>query len=93
MPNHVDILFERLKQFDEVTLLELLDITAEDILTRFKDRVISRKSQLYGEVELLTPEDEELEEDWDRDYDDGFQIEGVDDDNLDLEDFEPGELD
>lgn len=93
MPNHVDILFERLKQFDEVTLLELLDITAEDILTRFKDRVISRKSQLYGEVELLTPEDEELEEDWDRDYDDGFQIEGVDDDDLDLEDFEPGELD
>lgn len=93
MPNHVDILFERLKQFDEVTLLELLDITAEDILTRFKDRVISRKSQLYGEVELLTPEDEELEEDWDRDYDDGFQIEGVDDGDLDLEDFEPGELD
>lgn len=73
MPCHVDILFERLKQFDEVTILELLDITAEELLEKFKERVLERKDTLFGEIELLTPEDDELPEDWDKDYKDGFE--------------------
>lgn len=71
MPKNLDLLFERLKQFDEVTLLELLDITAEELLERFKDKVNLRRDVLFGEVELLVEdeEDEELDE-WD-----GYQIE------------------
>lgn len=72
MPETIDILFERLKQFDEVTLLELLDITSEDILKKFKDRVIKYKDQLYGEVEILNIDDVELENE---DEYDGYQIE------------------
>lgn len=72
MPETIDILFERLKQFDEVTLLELLDITSEDILKKFKDRVIKYKDQLYGEVEILNIDDAELENE---DEYDGYQIE------------------
>ncbi len=72
MPTRLDILMERLKQFDEVTLLELLDVTSEDILERFKDKVISRKDTLFGEIELLIEgeDDESEDEAWD-----GYQIE------------------
>ncbi len=76
MPTHVDLLIERLKQFDEVTLLELLDITAEELLERFRDKVDERKQQLFGEIEILNIEDEELD---DEDDFDGFQIEVYDD--------------
>jgi hypothetical protein len=76
MPTHVDLLIERLKQFDEVTLLELLDITAEELLERFLDKVDERKQQLFGEIEILNIEDEELD---DEDDFDGFQIEVYDD--------------
>ena len=61
MPTAIDILFERLKQFDEVTLLELLDITSEELLERFKDKVLNRQNQLFGEVELYNIDDEELD--------------------------------
>lgn len=40
-------IMDRLKQLDEVTLLELLGITSEDIVNRFDDIVEDR-------VELLT---------------------------------------
>ena len=76
MPSHLDLLIERLKQFDEVTLLELLDITSEELLEKFRSKVMSRRDQLYGEVEILNIEDEELE---DEDQFDGFQIETYED--------------
>lgn len=75
MPKNLDILFERLKQFDEVTLLELLDITSEELLERFKDKVNLRRDHLFGEVELLVEDDEEELDEWD-----GYQIEEYVDD-------------
>lgn len=80
MPNSVDILFERLKSFDEVTLLELLDITAEELLERFRDRVIKRQKQLFGEIEIFNIDDEELDLE---DEFDGFQIETLDEEEED----------
>ena len=85
MPSSIDVLFERLKQFDEISLLELLDITSEDILERFKDKVVKRQQQLFGEVELFTEEEEEIDE-----YD-GFQIEDYDDDDFLYDDESPYE--
>ncbi len=59
-----DILLERLKQYDEVLLCELLDISAEDLVNRFTDRVKERRSFITKELELLDPTDlEDLGED------------------------------
>ena len=71
MPN-LDDLYEKLKLFDEVTLLEVLNLNTEDILERFRDVVYSRREYLFGECELLV-EGEELEEMIDDE--EGFQIE------------------
>jgi len=70
VPSNLDLLFERLKKFDEVTLLELLDINAEELLERFKDKINQRKEMLFGEVELFIEDDEEELDEWD-----GYQIE------------------
>lgn len=43
-------LSERLKQFDEVLLLELLDISAEELVERFADKVEERYERLIEEV-------------------------------------------
>lgn len=70
--SHLDILLERLRHYDEVTLLELLDVDADEILERFKDKVLQRRSYIMRELELLE-DDESIDEL------DGFQIETVED--------------
>lgn len=42
---------EKLKQYDEVLLLELLDISAEDIVENFQDKVEERFDKLEQEIE------------------------------------------
>jgi len=42
---------ERLKQIDEVDLLELLDISSEDLVERFTDLIEDKADQLEKEVE------------------------------------------
>jgi hypothetical protein len=79
VPKNLDILFERLKAFDEVTILELLDITTEELLERFKDKVNLRRNHLFGEVELMVEDEEEELDEWD-----GFQIEEPFDDHDEL---------
>lgn len=75
MPHSLDVLFERLRQFDEVMLLELLDISADDILNRFKDRVLSKRKFLYGEIEVLSIDDDEAKEQEDEgEFGDGYEI-------------------
>lgn len=39
-------IIEKLKQFDEITLLELLDISSEELLERFIDKVELNFEQL-----------------------------------------------
>ena len=77
MPTQTDILLERLRQFDEVTLLEILDIHADEILDRFKDKILDRKDILFGEVELLNIDDEEI---YDEEFADGFEVDDIYDD-------------
>jgi len=50
---HLDLLKELLKKFDEVMILELLDISTEELLDMFEDRVIKKKKYLEQEVEAL----------------------------------------
>jgi hypothetical protein len=57
MPS-LDKLKERLLLVEETQLLELLEISAEDIVERFEDRIILRKLYLTSQLEYL-PEDEQ----------------------------------
>ena len=65
---------ERLKGFEETQLLELLDLTSEDIVARFKDIIYNRREYLYGEIEMLANSVDDEELDFDTTYD-GFTIE------------------
>jgi len=44
-------LLERLRQLDEITLVEELGITAEDLVDRFSDVIESKQDQLRTIVE------------------------------------------
>lgn len=70
--SHLDILMERLRHYDEVTLLELLDISADDLLERFKDKVLDKRHYLAREMEILEETDDEEVEELD-----GFEIHDV----------------
>ena len=42
---------EKLKQVDEVTLLELLNIQSDDIVERFEDYIEDKQEQLTKEID------------------------------------------
>jgi hypothetical protein len=42
---------EKLKQVDEVTLLELLEIHSDDLVERFEDYIEDKQEQLLKEIE------------------------------------------
>ena len=42
---------ERLKQIDEVSLLELLNIHSDDLVERFEDYIEDKQEELMKEVE------------------------------------------
>lgn len=41
---------DRLKQLDEITLMELLDIRSDDLVERFQDRIEEKLDRLEEEV-------------------------------------------
>ena len=46
-------LLEKLRQLDEVLLLELLNLTSHDLLDAFMDRVAEREEFIRHEIEEL----------------------------------------
>ena len=44
-------LLDKLKQLDEVLILELLDISSEDLIDRFGDLIEARYDQLLEQVQ------------------------------------------
>jgi hypothetical protein len=50
--NHAELL-EKLKKLDEVLLLELLELTSEDVVDAFLDRIAERETYIRHEVEEL----------------------------------------
>ena len=55
---------EKLKLIDEISLMEILEITSEDLAQRFMDRIETKYDQLITEFE---PEGDELsdnEDEW-----------------------------
>jgi hypothetical protein len=50
--NHAELL-EKLKKLDEVLLLELLELTSEDIVDQFLDKIKEKETYIRHEVEEL----------------------------------------
>ena len=48
---------DKLKQLDEVTLMETLEITAEDLVERFVDRIEQKQDTLEIDLDESTPWD------------------------------------
>ena len=48
---------EKLMQLDEVTLMELLEITSEDLVNRFADYIENNYDYFSGEFDEHTPWD------------------------------------
>jgi len=47
----------KLKEFDEVTLLERLNISSEDIVERFEDKIDEQRMEFEQEFEEDEPDD------------------------------------
>ena len=71
--SYMDILMEQLRHYDEVQLLEMLDISTNDLLEAFKNKIIERKDYIEREIEFLPMSDEDIEK-LDEEELDGFQI-------------------
>ena len=56
---------EKLAQLDEVTVMETLQLTSEDLINRFSDIIESKDEELIGEFDEITPFDEDAS--WDND--------------------------
>jgi len=48
---------DKLKQLDEVTLMETLEITSEDLVDRFLDRIEQKQDTLENDLDDSTPWD------------------------------------
>jgi hypothetical protein len=57
-----DILLERLKQYDEVQILELLDLASEDLIELCVERIRQRRAYITKELELMDPADAEADD-------------------------------
>lgn len=51
-------LFDKLKRLDEISLLEILNITAEELVDRFEDRIEAMFDQLVDELDDTKEEEE-----------------------------------
>lgn len=57
MKIHLDFLIEHMKSYDPDYLVELLDISTEAILDRFRDYIEDKQDYLIEEMEILIEED------------------------------------
>jgi hypothetical protein len=44
-------IMEKLKQVDEISLLEILEVSSEDLVNRFIDRIEDKADELEGEFD------------------------------------------
>ena len=62
MQTPIDIVLERMKNYDANEVVELLDISAEELIDRFRDRIEERHEYLMGEFEIFNSTDEDYED-------------------------------
>ncbi len=64
---NIDQLKEYLKQVEETQLLELLEITSDELVEMFEQRIIEKQDFLEGEVEQLPIPQEQIDEGYEED--------------------------
>lgn len=57
-------LAEKLKQLDEISLMEILEISSEDLVERFTDKIEFKLTDLMCQFE----EDEQEDDEWEQGY-------------------------
>lgn len=63
----LDFIIERMKLYDPTEIIDLLDISSEDLIDKFYDRIVEKKDYLSGEFELFVDTDNDeldLDNDW-----------------------------
>ena len=55
----LSILIERLKEYDEVQICELLDVSSEELVEAFVARIKERRAYITKELELAEEEPDE----------------------------------
>jgi hypothetical protein len=55
----LDFILERMKLYDPTEVLDLLDITTEEILSRFQDRIEERLEYIESEMEMFIETDDD----------------------------------
>lgn len=58
----LSILIERLKEYDEIQICELLDVSSEELVEAFAARIKERRAYITKELELNDPEEPEGDE-------------------------------
>ena len=51
MPLTLNEIYDKLKDIDEITLLEILNISSEDLVDRFKDEIDEQADRLEKELQ------------------------------------------
>jgi hypothetical protein len=51
MPLTLNEIYDKLKDIDEITLLEILNITSEDLVERFQDEIDEHADRLEKELQ------------------------------------------
>ena len=51
MPLTLNEIYDKLKNIDEITLLEILNISSEDLVDRFKDEIDEQADRLEKELQ------------------------------------------
>jgi hypothetical protein len=74
----LDVIINKLKQYDETQVCDLLGITSEDLIVRFKARILEKRTHLCSELEIFIGEFNEEDEDIRELYDDPDDFQELD---------------
>ncbi len=53
---------EQLRKTDEITVLELLDLSSEELVEAFAARIIARRAYITKELEMALDEEDQMKE-------------------------------
>ena len=67
MKTPLDIILERMRMYDPTEIIDMLNITTEELIARFNDRIDDRQDFLRQEFEIFVctdDDDQDYDEDW-----------------------------
>jgi hypothetical protein len=68
MKTPLDIILERMRMYDPTEIIDLLNITSEELIDKFHEEIQNKEEFLMGEFEVFVITDDESQDenlDWD----------------------------